>query len=110
MCFGSVSHDVNNDIIFITKGAPESVLLRCKNAESTESTEAIVTVLDSIKTKLSTLSESGYRTIAVAYKPVQNKISYSIEDERNLTLSGILVFTDPPKKDPRHQYPRLLHK
>jgi Mg2+-importing ATPase len=36
--------------------------------------------------------------LAVAYREVQSKPSYSADDEQDLTLLGFLVFTDPPKK------------
>lgn len=69
--------------------------------------EPIDSVLKGIKDKLSELSGVGYRVIAVAYRDVENKASYSVEDEANLTFLGFAVFIDPPKRDAREAIARL---
>jgi Mg2+-importing ATPase len=89
----------DDNTIFITKGAPESVLSKCKYADIEGKNEPIGTVLKSMNEKFVTLSELGYRVLAIACKNVQSKASYSVEDEADLTLLGFLTFTDPPKKD-----------
>ena len=91
----------------ITKGAPESVLSRCKYVEITGGSEPIDFVLESTKAKLADLSEAGYRILAVACRSIDRKTSYSVEDESNLTLLGFLVFTDPPKKDAHQAIAKL---
>ena len=83
--------------IFITKGAPESVLPRCKYAERSGKRIPFASSKNSIDTEVFSLSEQGYRVLAVAYREVERKSSYSSDDERDLTLLGFLVFTDPPK-------------
>ncbi|MBO3802019.1 MAG: magnesium-translocating P-type ATPase [Candidatus Brockarchaeota archaeon] len=89
----------DDELIFISKGAPESILSRCKYAEIKGRREQIQSVMESINAKFLDLSQLGYRVLAVAYRNVDSKASYSVEDERDLTFLGFLVFTDPPKKD-----------
>jgi len=96
-----------NELTLITKGAPESVLWRCKYAEVTGRNEPIDSVLKSVNAKLTDLSGMGYRILAVAYRSVDTKTSYSVQDETDLTLLGFLVFTDPIKKDAHQAVARL---
>jgi len=95
----SVAVRKDDELILISKGAPESVLSRCKYAEITRRNEPISSVLESINAKFFDMSQLGYRILTVAYRNVDAKTSYSVEDETDLTLLGFLVFTDPPKKD-----------
>ena len=93
--------------IFITKGAPESVLQRCTNIETEGKSEEINSLQNSIDAKIADLSRAGYRILAVAYKIVDDKASYSVEDESDLTLLGFLVFTDPKKSDAQQAIVKL---
>jgi len=86
-------------LTLINKGAPESVLSRCKYADADGKSGSIDSVQKLIDAKLAEYSGAGYRSLAIAYKTVDTKNSYSVEDETNLTLLGFLIFTDPPKKD-----------
>jgi Mg2+-importing ATPase len=96
-----------NSYILVSKGAPESVLSRCSHVETSERNERIDSALQSLTSKVNALSEAGYRTLAVAYRKVDVRSSYSVEDESNLTVLGLLVFTDPPKKDAFEAVTRL---
>jgi Mg2+-importing ATPase len=86
-------------IMFICKGAPESVFSKCKYADISGRIESITDVQKAIDDKFYRLSNLGYRILAVASKTVEVKASYSVDDEKDLTLLGFLIFTDPPKKD-----------
>lgn len=97
----------NDKRILISKGAPESIIPRCKYAEIMEKNEPITSVLEPIKTKFCNFSQQGYRILAVAYRKVDHKPSYTEEDETDLTLIGFLIFTDPPKKDAHQAVTRL---
>jgi Mg2+-importing ATPase len=96
-----------DEFTLIAKGAPESVLKRCKYAESAGRSEPVDSVLELIKSKITDLASAGYRTLAVAHRNVDKKNSYSVEDESNLTFLGFLIFTDPPKKDAHEAVSRL---
>jgi len=97
----------NNEATLIAKGAPESVLPKCKYAKITARTEPLDAVQQLIQSQLAEHSGSGYRTLAVAYRTVNLKTNYSVEDESDLTFLGLLIFTDPPKKE-AHQAVNLL--
>lgn len=87
--------------LLITKGAPESVLSKSDNIESRAGIQPLEPVRRSVDSKLAEQSRVGYRTIAVAYRKVETKTSYSVSDENNLTFLGFVTFTDPPKQDAR---------
>jgi P-type Mg2+ transporter len=44
------------------------------------------------------LSMDGFRVLAVAYKHLQTRASYSKDDESELILKGYIAFLDPPKE------------
>jgi Mg2+-importing ATPase len=94
-------------LTLINKGAPESVLSRCKYAETDGKRGPIDWVQKLIDAKLAEYSSAGYRSLAIAYKMIDAKTSYSVEDEANLTLLGFLIFTDPPKKDAQQAVAQL---
>jgi len=89
----------DGELTLVTKGAPESVLSKCKYAETDGKSGSIDSAQKLIDAKLAEYSGAGYRSLAVACKTIDAKNSYSVEDEANLTLLGFLIFTDPPKKD-----------
>jgi Mg2+-importing ATPase len=89
----------NGKCTLISKGAPESVFSKCKYADVSGRTESMTDVQKVINDKFYSLSELGYRLLAVASRSTESKTAYSVEDEKDLTLLGFLIFTDPPKKD-----------
>ncbi|MCJ7506101.1 magnesium-translocating P-type ATPase, partial [Candidatus Bathyarchaeota archaeon] len=97
----------SDELVFITKGAPESVLAKCRYVAIDERTDPISVVLGDVDSDLRELSEAGYRVLAVACKNMESKTSYSAEDELDLTFLGFLVFTDPPKLDADKAIARL---
>nr|MDO8134909.1 magnesium-translocating P-type ATPase [Candidatus Njordarchaeum guaymaensis] len=97
----------DGDFNLISKGAPESILSRCKYAKIVGKNEPIGDVLEAINAKFFNLSQQGYRVLAVAHRSVDAKTSYSVEDETNLTFLGFLIFTDPHKKDAHQAVTKL---
>jgi len=89
----------NGESILISKGAPESIFARCIHADLSGRIKPLEEVQDAINDKFFHLSQLGYRLLAIASRQVESKASYSVEDEKNLTLLGFLIFTDPAKKD-----------
>jgi Mg2+-importing ATPase len=89
----------NGESILISKGAPESIFARCTHADLSGRIEPLEEVQNAINDKFFHLSQLGYRLLAIASRQIDNKASYSVEDEKNLTLLGFLIFTDPAKKD-----------
>jgi Mg2+-importing ATPase len=81
--------------LFITKGAPESVLDRCSDG----GTEA--------RTTLDRLFAAGARVVGVATKDASQLQTAGLGDEHELTLAGFLAFEDPPKPDAADSLQRL---
>jgi Mg2+-importing ATPase len=98
----------DDELVLIAKGAPESVLSRCTSIETKHSSERMTATLEaSIRDQFQGLSQQGYRVLAVACRPVQEKNSYAAEDEKNLSLLGFLTFTDRPRKDAQKSVAKL---
>lgn len=93
-----VSYDSKH--ILIAKGAPESISKKCKNYDNGNTIIPLdETIQDQYTTLFETLSRKGFRVLAVAYQKMEPHTSYHLKDEENLTLSGFLVFADPPLPD-----------
>jgi Mg2+-importing ATPase len=88
-----------DELLLITKGAPESVVRKCTFYDHDGKSEPINDdILEEADKKFLKFSESGYRILAIAYRRLDEaKKCYSASDEVALTLLGFLVFTDPPK-------------
>jgi len=96
-----------DEYLFITKGAPESVVKKCITIEEEGNTQPIDNHLMEINSKMSDYSAAGYRILALAYKKITPKDRYTISDEESLILAGLLVFTDEPKKDAKEAFAKL---
>jgi len=97
----------SNDYVLISKGAPESIFARCKCADISGRIVPMDSVKEAVNAKFLNLSELGYRILAVGSRQTEVKHAYSVEDEKNLTLLGLLIFSDPPKKDAHEAIDRL---
>jgi Mg2+-importing ATPase len=87
--------DAAQQLMLITKGAPEMVLSRCVN------------VPQQAQDALATQFAAGNRVVAVATRTVTTPRPPTAEDERGLRLAGLLVFLDPPKPDAANALQRL---
>src|SRR2546422_1505916 len=54
-------------------------------------------LIQDLKEEYERLSMDGFRVLAIAYKNVDVRTTYSKEDERDLVLRGYVAFLDPPK-------------
>jgi P-type Mg2+ transporter len=89
-----------DELLLITKGAPESVLPFCSTFEINNVSKPLDDTARAPFDKLyQDLNTQGYRVLAVAYRPVPQQANYSKADEQNMVLLGFLTFTDPPKSD-----------
>lgn len=90
----------NDQIFLITKGAPESVLDVCGQYEIDGTIHLLDSAARSRFTQLyQRLSAQGFRTLALASRPVDLQERYLTSDERDLHLVGFLTFADPPLPD-----------
>src|SRR5208283_2351881 len=82
----------------LTKGAPESVFKKCTHFESDGEMFPMEPILvGNLIEQVNSLSEDGFRVLAIANKTVCAQAAYSKADEENLVLTGYLAFLDPPK-------------
>ncbi|HEX7566512.1 MAG TPA: magnesium-translocating P-type ATPase [Bradyrhizobium sp.] len=89
----------------ISKGAPESLLPKCKSAEL----DGTLLPMDhqhieDLKKEYELLSADGFRVLAIATKDVEPRgavaagaTPYGKSDEQDLILRGYVAFLDPPK-------------
>ena len=83
----------------ICKGAPESVLSRCTQFElDGEVYPMEPLLLEDLREEYDQLSADGFRVLAIAYRDIVPKSTYSKDDEHDLILKGYIAFLDPPKE------------
>lgn len=86
----------------ICKGSPEEVFKRCTrfelNGEFFPIDEAIV---HDLKEEYDDLGRDGFRVLALAYRDLDPRPTYSKADEAELILRGYVAFLDPPKESAR---------
>jgi len=95
--------DAEGKAILLTKGAPEDVFHRCSQFEldgklSPMETDRMV----GLKAEYDSLSNDGFRVLAVASKELPRKQICAKEDESDLVLRGYVAFLDPPKDTAAH--------
>ena len=96
--------------VLLTKGAPEEIFLRCTQFElegklSPMHPDRVV----GLKQEYDSLSDDGFRVLAVATKNLTGRSICAKEDERDLILRGYVAFLDPPK-DSATRALAALHK
>ncbi len=90
--------DAEGKAILLTKGAPEDVFHRCSQFELDGKLSAMEPdLMVGLKAEYDSLSNDGFRVLAVASKELPGKQVCVKEDERELTLRGYVAFLDPPK-------------
>jgi Mg2+-importing ATPase len=92
--------DDGNERLLITKGAPEEVLSICTSIERGEKTDALSPGdRESVISLYHEKSRKGFRTLAVCTRKLpRDRAVFSPEDEREMTLLGLVTFLDPPKE------------
>ncbi|WP_347251457.1 magnesium-translocating P-type ATPase [Legionella sp.] len=104
----SIVVDKSGTHFIISKGAPENIINICTKYKTDDEekpldAKAIKQALDFFHS----LSQEGYRVLAVAYRRATTKTSYKIEDEHELILVGFLAFFDPPLDDVKETIAKL---
>ena len=85
--------------ILLTKGAPEEIFHQCSQFEL----EGKLSPMDpglmkGLRDEYASLSNDGFRVLAVAVKELPGKQACSKDDECDLVLKGYVAFLDPPKR------------
>ncbi|HTD40362.1 MAG TPA: HAD-IC family P-type ATPase, partial [Mucilaginibacter sp.] len=86
-----------NQNIAITKGALNVILDICNQAETSKGIVSIDKYRKQINEQYHQLSNSGFRTLGVAYKVVDKATKFSRDDEHEMIFLGFIVLFDPPK-------------
>ncbi|WP_455825673.1 magnesium-translocating P-type ATPase [Pseudomonas graminis] len=86
--------------LLICKGAVEEILSVCNSVRHGDSNEALTDeLLARIRQVTAAFNEEGLRVVAVAAQPMTpGRETYSLADEKDLTLIGYVAFLDPPKE------------
>ena len=106
-----VVEEANHHHELICKGAVEEVLAICSRLLEASAVRPLdADVRQSVLRLNAALNDDGLRVIAVAYKevPLQSE-PYSLADEADLILVGLIAFLDPPK-DSAAEALRLLRQ
>jgi len=95
--------------VLVSKGAPEEIFRICSFEERSGSVHPIT---DECRSRINGIykaqSEDGFRTLAVCYRPVApDQKQFSIAEEKDMILVGLITFIDPPKESARDSL-RLL--
>jgi len=98
----------DNQNLLVCKGAIEELLPLCVSADDrkAEATGGVVPFTTEMRKEVRRvtrrLNQDGLRALAVAYKwlPPEDR-AYTVEDEKELVLSGYVAFLDPPKETAR---------
>ncbi len=96
----SVVVDYEGDHVLVCKGSVEDIYRVCTQYQVDDE---VYMMIDLIKNDLleeyEKLSRDGYRVLGIAYREFsQDKTTFSIADESELTLLGYIAFLDPPKE------------
>ena len=86
-------------LLLISKGAPESIMaasMRAANGAASESLSSVKPELDAL---IGGYVKAGRRVIAIGSRAVEEKSHYGPEDEKDLTILGFVILSDPPKED-----------
>jgi Mg2+-importing ATPase len=90
--------DPEGTAILLTKGAPEEVFKQCSQFELDGKVSPMEPDrIAGLKNEYESLSNDGFRVLAVATKALPGKQICSKDDERELILRGYVAFLDPPK-------------
>jgi Mg2+-importing ATPase len=84
--------------ILLTKGAPEEIFHQCSQFELDGKLSPMdPALMKGLKDEYASLSNDGFRVLAVAVKELSGKRTCSKDDEHDLVLKGYVAFLDPPK-------------
>ena len=90
--------DPDGKMILLTKGAPEEIFQQCSHFELDGKVSPVdPDLLVELKDEYESLSNDGFRVLAVATKELSDKQLCSKNDECDLVLKGYVAFLDPPK-------------
>src|SRR5271157_808000 len=89
--------------VIISKGAPEEILRICTTEERGGTVQPLT---DEARKRIQQIydnqSAQGFRTLAVCYRTLTTtQPAFSVDDEKEMVLVGLITFIDPPKESAR---------
>lgn len=94
----STINNFDGEYLMLTKGSLGELVGRCKKYLKNGKVYPLTKHLaNKFLAKEKTMSKKAYKVLACAYKEVPKKKSYSVEDENDFVLVGIMGLVDPPK-------------
>ena len=97
-----------NGNILIVKGAFNEVVKICTQIQVSENVvQSIEPHFNELQQRFEQFSQSGFRTLAVAIKQLNNQNIVTKADENQLTFIGFITLFDPVKKDARETINQL---
>ena len=94
----STIHEINNQTFMLTKGTLSEILAKSKQYIKNGKVLSLTKhAKHKFLTKEQYMSKKSYKVLALAYKPIEKKTSYTTEDEQDFVLIGIVGMIDPPK-------------
>lgn len=97
-CLSIAVKDSNGESFLITKGAVSNVLAKCTTVLLPDnSIVPIAEKTETINQLYEQYGNNGFRSIAIAYKPVSAGIPLHKEDEQQMVFGGFVLLYDPPK-------------
>ena len=95
----SVVVEADGHRFLISKGAPESILNVSTAIGKLTEARPLTQPNPDLSQLMGKYRQAGTRLIALASKEIEYKPDYSPEDEKDLTLIGLIVLSDPIKED-----------
>ena len=95
-------HEHGDQVVVISKGAPDVLLTRCTRARvGTDLVELDASLRARILADVDTLSDAALRTLAVAYRPLGSDENAQASEslERDLVFAGTVGMIDPPREE-----------
>ena len=94
----STIHEINSQTCMLTKGTLSEILAKSKQYIKNGKVLSLTKhAKHKFLTKEQHMSKKSYKVLALAYKPIEKKTSYTTEDEQDFVLIGIVGMIDPPK-------------
>ncbi len=92
-------HQSSTGVVAYIKGAPESVLLNCSNAQGIDNTQSFD--MQKILAEAEQLANEGYRVLAVASRELDSlpKTIDAETVEQQLEFIGLVALIDPPRPE-----------
>ena len=98
----STLHNIDGETVLLVKGAPDIVITRCSFYER----EGEIVPLSpekeqEIKKAMEEMAQKALRVLAFAWRKMEEGITPSPEDEKDLIFVGLMGMIDPPRPEAR---------